>query len=114
MRQIRENHIQLVRGDTGNITLSLSQNNESLKFEPGDKLYLTVKKNIKSEKIEIQKIKEIDQEQYETSITIDPQDSFDLSSGDYIYDIQLKRSNGDIYTIILPSTFTIIGAVTHG
>ena len=46
------------------------------------------------------------------AIHIRPEDTKELSFGKYLYDIQLTTADGDIYTVIPPTTFEILKEVT--
>ena len=108
------NNIFIVRGDTGLLKVSISdRSNKPILFGEGDTLFLTVKTSPKTRNISFQKVIEIEEETDLVSIDIDPDDTKRLSFGDYVYDIQLTRANGDVHTIIMPSKFTIGDEVTY-
>jgi len=106
-------NISMVRGDSESITIFLKDSfDNSLSFEDGDTLFFTVKDNINTEKITLQKIITTF-EDGAAIIRIDPEDTKGLRFKDYVYDIQLNRADGYVKTIIPPSKFTIEGEVTY-
>lgn len=106
----KDNTIHLTRGDTARLLIDRAANAATGKdyvFTPEDKVTMTVKKTV-----------------YDTSpavqltvpggaaIHIRPEDTKELSFGKYLYDIQLTTADGDIYTVIPPTTFEILKEVT--
>lgn len=105
--------ISMIRGDSESITISLKDNNgDSLYFEDGDTLFLTVKDSINTDIITLQKIVNTFQDN-QAIIEIKPEDTKNLKFKDYVYDIQLNKISGYVKTIIPPSKFTIEGEVTY-
>ena len=108
------NNIFIVRGDTGLLKINMSDRyNKPILFGEGDTLFLTVKSSSRTRSISFQKIIQIENETDLVSIDIDPNDTKRLSFGDYVYDIQLTRANGDIHTIVMASKFTVGEEVTY-
>ena len=100
MFKIEDDFIYLTRGDTAYITLELEDED---KFFVGDIVALSVKRNLTSESIyALHKEKIVDEESNTLVIKIKPEDTNDMSYGLYYYDIQLTRTNGDVFTIITP------------
>lgn len=106
-------NISMIRGDSESITIFLKDSfGNSLPFEDGDTLFFTVKDNINTDKITLQKI--ITTFQDDTAVIgINPEDTKGLRFKEYVYDIQLNRAGGYVKTIIPPSKFTIKGEVTY-
>jgi hypothetical protein len=102
--------VRLTRGDTARISVSAINEvtNEPYIFESGDTLTLTVKKSTKDVAPLVQKIIT-----GSNTFSIDPADTSSLSFGKYKYDVELKNSNGDVYTIIEPTIFEILPEVTY-
>ena len=46
-------------------------------------------------------------------IAFAPEDTGQMAFRAYVYDVQLERANGDVYTIIKPSRFEITPEVTY-
>ena len=104
---IEGNHISLVRGDSATINLTIKdkKTNQEYILEVGDIVRFSVKKEIQSHDIVIQK-------QFNNNeIVLDYEDTKDLSFGDYVYDVELQYSDGQRDTIIRPSTFTLLSEV---
>ena len=89
------------------ITINDQSSNSVYSLADDDTLELTIKKNVK----DIEPV--INKKVIGTSeIHIEPTDTKTLSFGKYIYDVQLTTSDGDVYTVIEPSTFEIMREVT--
>lgn len=100
--------IKLTRGDTARIAITIN-NLLSQEYSIGkeDSLTLTIKKKVKDVEPLLQKIVK-----GTTLFHIKPEDTNDFSFGKYVYDVQLTLPNGDVYTIIEPSSFVILSEVT--
>lgn len=118
LRTIGKN-IYLTRGDTAFLSIELfyyGSDCEKKKFEllDGDEIYLTVKNSFDVEeflfqkKITYEEVNEIG----EVSFKIVPSDTNNLQFKKYIYDVEIKTFDGDVYTIIPPSIFEIMPEVT--
>lgn len=106
---LEDNTIRLTRGDTARfmITINDQSSNSDYSLADDDTLELTIKKNVKDIEPVLNK-KVIGTNE----IHIKPTDTKSLSFGKYIYDVQLTTSDGDVYTVIEPSTFEIMKEVT--
>ncbi len=104
----RYGEIGLTRGDTARLTVSITNDaGEDYELQPEDTLTLSVKKAVTDAEYALQKTIE------RTNIFyIEPQDTAGLEFGKYKYDVQLITANGEVYTIIEPSTFEILQEVT--
>lgn len=99
---VNMNDIRLTRGDTLHLEVEIiNQDGEPYELEEGDKLEFTLKKNTATEEVLIKK------EILEKKFTISHEESQKLSYGLYVYDVQLTQANGDVTTIIKPSTFDV-------
>lgn len=101
--------VELTRGDTARLTVNISDDSgEAYEIQNGDELTLSLKKSIKDDEVVMSKtIKGSD------TFHIEPKDTADLSFGKYKYDVQLTTEDGDVYTVIPPSTFEILTEVTR-
>lgn len=105
MFSIDNNTIKITRGDTGRFSITLTNELDGTVYTPSayDKITFTVKKSVKDTNILIQK--------EGTTITISPEDTANLAFGKYVYDVQVVFSNGDVDTVVVPSTFQILSEV---
>ena len=100
--------ISLTRGDTARITVNLMDDlDESYEIRPDEVLVLTVKKTVKDTTALISK--EITGS---NMFHIEPKDTAELNFGSYVYDVQLTTSEGDVCTVVPPTTFEILTEVT--
>ncbi len=104
-----DNSIQLTRGDTARISVSIVNDLTGNEYEMNEssKLTLSIKKRETDSQPLVQKVLT-----GSTSFHILPSDTKDLSFGKYVYDVELVTEAGDVYTIIEPSTFEILKEVT--
>lgn len=109
MLYIEGNTIRMTRGDTVYLTVPITTaSGEEYIVQSDDVLTLSVKKAISDPEYIFQK-----------SVTganafhIAPEDTAGIEYGAYLYDIQLNKSNGDVYTIIDVSTLVIMSEVTR-
>ena len=102
--------IQLTRGDTARLSVDINNDTLGDKYEiqPDDTLFFTVKKRTSDKLYSFQK-KVIGSNMFH----ILPTDTEELSFGNYLYDVQLTTKDGDVYTVIGPSTFEIMKEVTY-
>lgn len=102
--------IRLTRGDTARLTVPITNemDNSIYEMDPNDTLAFTIKKNVKSDTSLVQKICI-----GSNTFHIAPIDTEELSFGKYVYDVQLTKNNGDVYTVIEPKTFEILPEVTY-
>lgn len=101
--------IKLTRGDTAylNVEIENSISGEPYVMDPNDSLTLTVKRTVKDTDICFQKTI-----RGSTEFKIEPEDTSNCSFAKYKYDIQLKRANGDVHTVVVPTYFCILEEVT--
>ena len=111
--KIQGTNISMTRGDSEAIKVTVKDTIENVvPLLTGDTIYFTVREyTLNTTKIIEKIITEFDDG--EALITINPQDTNDLSFAYYVYDIQLTRENGMVKTIIPPSQFLITGEVTY-
>lgn len=102
-------NLSMVRGDSESITVRCS----AAPFETGDTVTMTVRPDVDSSIVLQKSVTEFDDDGAAV-IAIDPADTEGLDMDtDYVYDIQVVRSDGTVTTIIKPSTFTVEEEVTY-
>lgn len=101
--------IRLTRGDTARLSISIANEltEEEYIMAEDDTLTFTVKKRAKDPEYIIQKVST-----GSNSFHLEPSDTKELNFGSYIYDVQLNKSNGDVYTVVEPTAFQILQEVT--
>ena len=103
----------MIRGDSECIKVSCrNESGVDIPLVEGDIVYFTVKRNTNTEEKILQKIVTEFTEGV-ALITIFPEDTRELKTGIYYYDIQLNRADGTVKTIIPPSIFAVKGEVTY-
>lgn len=106
-------NIYITRGDSE--SLAISTVNALGLFAPlvtGDTVYLTIKENINT----AAKILQFTITTFtdgKAIVNILPASTKTLAYGIYVYDIQIKKADGTVRTIVRPSTFEIGGEVTY-
>ena len=104
---IFKNKIFLTRGDSAIFTLTITDaNGDEYTPAEGDEITFTVKANTETRDILIQK------DASSGKIEIQPEDTENLEYGNYVYDVQLKKSDGYVDTIITPHEFRLEEEVT--
>lgn len=96
--------ITLTRGDTFSADVSIFQPNGRF-YVPsdGDSVRFAMKKSPKDEKVLILKEIPIDT----LKLILQPEDTKNLDFGNYVYDIQLTKSSGEVDTFITKSTLIL-------
>ena len=108
MLYILGNTIKLTRGDTAYITVSIENAvNDEYVMSAMDTLTLSIKRRITDVDYILQKTIT-----GENMFHIYPEDTKNLRFGEYKYDIQLVTENGDVFTIVPPSSFVLMEEVT--
>lgn len=102
--------IRLTRGDTAQLEITIKNGltEEVYDMAPNDILSFTIKKSVKDETALVHK-----ESKGTNTFHIEPKDTAELSFRKYFYDVQLARANGDVYTVIVPTTFEIMKEVTY-
>lgn len=101
------NKMSITRGDDGKFQVDLENADGSpYAMEPGDILTFTVKTSTSTPKVLIQKTSG------NGRFRVDREDTSSLAYGDYRYDVQLTKVDGDVDTVIVPSTFVVLEEVT--
>lgn len=111
--KIQGTNISMIRGDSEAIKVSCrDESGADVPLVEGDVVYFTIKRSARTEVKTLQKII-TEFTDGVALITIFPNDTRELKTGIYYYDIQLNRANGQVKTIIPPSNFTINAEVTY-
>lgn len=97
MFRMNRNNIEMIQGDSAEFEVSVAD------YEVGenDKIVFTVKDLLS---------KEIDAK--EGIVVLHPEDTREALPGVYRYDVEFRREDGEIYTIIDPHLFTLTGDIT--
>ena len=112
------NKIKMVQGDTGSIKLSLSNHT----LGPGDEVRFGVtNRNIvqpasdgPAAGLVIDKVITEFEEDGSATIFLDGSDTLDLVPGNYLYEIQVKTSDGRIDTVVTTTKLTILEGIIYG
>lgn len=112
MLEIDGNAIRLTRGDTAYLEVPIliqQEDGTTIPYDLGeaDILTLTVKKTT-SDKESIIKKENVGSNNFH----IKPEETANLEYGRYLYDVQLTTESGDVYTVIVPTPFTLTQEVT--
>ena len=105
--KVNGTNLSMTRGDSESISVTIS----GYDIQPGDFLEMTVRKRTASPVVLYKKVTEFSENKAVISIT--PEETNDLSIGDYVYDLQLTFG-GAVKTIVKPSKFTLEEEVTYG
>lgn len=106
----KDNTIHLTRGDTARFALGRVVNTVTKKdYVPTaeDVVTLTIKKTV----LDAAPCVQITVPGGEV-LHIKPEDTKALVFGKYVYDVQLTTADGDVYTIVPPTTFDLLKEVT--
>ena len=101
---MQKNKIYLTRGDSAFLTISLNdENGSSYELSEGDKVYFRLKKSSSSDNLLLEK------EVNTQTLTLEllPEDTAELSSGLYCYEVELVTAEDKHYTVIENSQFQI-------
>lgn len=105
--------LTMTRGDTETLTVSCTDSrNQPVKFKTGDVVYFSVKENIYDENYIFQKQVLSFTHDGKCIVDIESTDTNGLLFKSYIYDLQVKRGNGSVKTLVKPSTLTLTTEVT--
>lgn len=102
-----KNRITLTRGDTAVLKLYLKDARaKSVNIGENCSCILTVKENTDTDAVLIQITAK------DGSFTFLPEHTKHMKYGNYVYDVQVTMDEGNVYTVIPPSRFTIGEEVT--
>ena len=110
MFDVIDNKIYLSRGDSAIIGIEITDD-ESEPYTPssGESVVFTLKRATEQCKTII--VKEFIENGNDLIVSFDESDTINLSFGVYVYDVILYDSDGNVYTIIPPTEFEIMGVV---
>lgn len=105
--------MRIIRGDNKTFTFQRKNADGEVITEKPNKMYLTIKQNEYEKQALIQKTFDNGIRFEEDTYYVDfvPEDTDDLSFGEYVYDIEII--NGDIVKTIKKDIFVIESEVTH-
>lgn len=108
MFKVDNNNISMIRGDSGVFIITITDTNGTpVELTDGDGLTFTLRRTPRSPTIVLQKTIT------DGTLTINPSDTQDMQFGSYVYDVELKRADGYVDTIIPPHEFLILEEVTY-
>lgn len=108
MFRVNDNNIALIRGDSGVFEVTITDTSGGVvELNDTDVLTFTVRRTVRNPAIVLQKIIT------DGVLSIEPADTEPLQFGAYIYDVELKRADGYVDTIIPPHEFCILEEVTY-
>lgn len=101
--------IFLTRGDSAFFDVEIRQGDGVYQPMEGDVLYFSVKKSPNDTEYCIKKSFSPTE-----PIIIEPVDTNGMAFGRYMYDVQLTRATGEVYTIVEPKYFYVKEEITNG
>lgn len=108
MFKVDDNNIKIIRGDSGAFNISITDTDGNpVELTDDDILTFTLRRAARNPTIILQKViigGELD---------INPTDTEGLAFGAYVYDIELRRANGYVDTVIPPHEFLLMEEVTY-
>ena len=109
---VRGTNLSMIKGDSEAIKVVLNSKGTQVPFSDGDTVFFTMRKQIPSEDIIIQKII-TDFQRGAALIQLDPSDTENLPSRLYFYDVQITFASGEVKTVVRPSEFRLEEGVTR-
>lgn len=108
MFKVENNNIRMIRGDSGVFTITITDTNGTpVELTDGDVLTFTLRKAARNSAIVLQK------NIAGGKLDIKPADTEGLTFGTYVYDIEFKRADGYVDTVIPPHEFLLMEEVTY-
>lgn len=108
MFRVNDNNIALIRGDSGVFTVTVTDTSGGVvALNDTDVLTFTVRRTVRNPAIVLQKTIT------DGVLSISPADTEALQFGGYVYDVELKRADGYVDTIIPPHEFCVLEEVTY-
>ncbi len=107
MVKIINNNIYITRGDTAKINFFIKDETGEEYDYSADTAIFTVRHRMNSSFPVIQKTVT------NGKIELTNADTQQLPFGEYVFDVELRKANGDICTVIVPHNFTVGGEVTY-
>lgn len=107
MLQVRNNAIYLTRGDTAKLSLTITdEEGKPYVIQDTDTVLFTIKRTTSDKDVVLQK-RAVDSTIYITAAETEP-----LAYGTYKYDVELRKDDGTVSTVIVPSPFVLCEEVT--
>lgn len=108
MFSVHDNNIAMIRGDSGIFKIDVTDvAGNVVALDDNDVLTFTLRRATRSPTIVLQKTIT------DGMLTIHPEDTEKMEFGMYVYDVELKRINGFVDTIIPPHKFQLLEEVTY-
>ena len=108
MFSVHDNNIAMIRGDSGIFKIDVTDiAGNAVALDDDDVLTFTLRRATHSPTIVLQKTITDDM------LTIHPADTQDMPFGSYVYDVELKRADGYVDTVIPPHEFLLLEEVTY-
>ena len=108
MFKVENNNISMIRGDSGVFTITNTDTNGTpVELTDADVLTFTIRRAARNPAIVLQK------NIAGGELDIKPADTEGLTFGAYVYDIELKRADGYVDTVIPPHEFLLMEEVTY-
>ncbi len=108
MFTIEDNNIYLTRGDTADITLTITQlDGSDYEVQEGDTLIFRMKKYATKEASEVLIEKTALVSDGEITFSLVPEDTLTLAFGEYRYEVELVTDADDHYTVIADTEFEV-------
>lgn len=108
-------NLSMTRGDTEFLTIGHYQSLEGVEtlkpFVTGDTVTMTIREYVGAPTIALEKVS-TDFIDGNARFEFDPIDTKDLQFEKYVYDVEVKKADQSITTILKPSIFEITGEVT--
>lgn len=108
MFSVHDNNIAMIRGDSGIFKIDVTDvAGNAVALDDNDVLTFTLRRAARSPTIVLQKTIT------DGTLTINPSDTQDMPFGSYVYDVELKRADGYVDTVIPPHEFLLMEEVTY-
>lgn len=108
MFKVDDNNIKIIRGDSGVFNISITDTDGNpVELTDNDILTFTLRRAARNPTIILQKVI------IGGELNINPTDTEGLAFGAYVYDIELRRANGYVDTVIPPHEFLLMEEVTY-
>lgn len=109
MLTIKGNDISLTQGDTAYLNVALVyENGTPYVLHEGDTITLSIKRSLLDEDYALQKKVNAGE-----NIVFNPDDTENLGTGKYVYDVQLDTTNNERFTVVPTSNFYLMKGVTE-
>lgn len=110
---MNNNDIKIYRGNTAIFKIGVNISGEPYTLQDGDFIRFSVKSNENNMLIEKFLINADYDDDGELAIKFNPEDTINMHNGSYFYDCGLQLANGEFYTFISKSSFTILETIAE-